>query len=497
MLSVCAQKTAGDTVGESIELENVTVKVNMGINEERAKNISKLALMFHDTTHGTNTEYWSAFQPLFTSLAGNSLLNLKNFTVHLLNTDNMLHESLGLEPVYGVWGGSECVSYVEVDDAVYSGTSNIRGTVNLNESTQTFHPASIHRKLVLDFPTHASNGSINKIVFLPRYTTTTKHVYLGPNNRNFLRMYVKDLHGSGIYNSSVSTNTVVDHSPSGSFSDFPACYTSFAVKSNGEDYCGVYETSHQYQHLILRQNGKFYVSRSAFNKSVAGHRIYCINDKYYLTNTLNSGSAMTCHSDNNTREVSFTINESGNIVATLGSYVKPYPRPSKVGSDATNYSIQRIAHWLEKLIMIYSTGNKLYVDILDEDLSLLKCLEITSGVFTKTTNTWDTFHRTTPYINFGSHIVIGSHVIGSDLEFVNGISYPIDYSFCSVNSGAKPNCIIGAINGGHVSSSTTAGCTLVGELDFVKPIIEFDFSEPLQKTDAETLKLTFDLQIDV
>lgn len=497
MLNVYAQKTVEDTVGESIELENVTVKVNMGINEERAKNISKLALMFHDSTTVTGSEYWSAFQYLFTSLGGNSLLNLKNFTVHLLNTDNMLHESLGLEPVYGRWGGSECISYVDVDDATYSGTSTVRGTVNLNESTQTFHPTSIHRKLVLDFPTHVSNGSINKIVFLPRYTTTTKNVYLGPNNRNFLRMYVKDLHASGTYNSSVSKNTVVGHSPSNSFTDFPAHRTSFAVKSNGEDYCGIYETNHSYQHLILRQNGKVYVSNSAFNKSVNGHRIYCINDKYYLTNTLSATNAQMRYSDNNTREVSFTINESGKIVATLGSYVKPYPRPSKVGSDTADHSIQRIAHWLEKLIVVYSIGNKLYVDILDENLSLLKCLQLTSGVYTQNTSTWDTYYRSTPYINFGSHIVLGSHVINSNLEFVSGISYPIDHEFCSVNSGAKPNCIIGAINGGHVSSSTTAGCTLLGKLDFVKPIIEFDLSEPLQKTNTETLKLTFDLQIDV
>ena len=151
------------TVTETITQEDCTVTLNLQRDTRCAKAMIKMLTMLTSSSATSDSQYTDKY--LYNFLCGCFGTSEHYFTKPSMfimdSTKQVTNVTSDIIKTNGVLGACDC-KY-----EAYSGSDTQRGTVNLSESVIKIEaPHRVKNHLVVDFPTHAAYGTIDKIVFI-------------------------------------------------------------------------------------------------------------------------------------------------------------------------------------------------------------------------------------------------------------------------------------------------------------------------------------------
>ena len=476
------------SVTEIITQEDCTVTLNIQKDPRCAKSMVKMLSMLNsNSATKSDSEYAN-------TVNNNFLDSCFGTSSHFFTKPSMLLIDSSKQPINlnyevtnnGLVGACDC-KY-----EAYSGTSTIRGTINLTESSINIQaPYRVKNHLVIDFPTHASNGVIDKIVFSDKtlYTTTTNSNQFQPSSRKRVPLRMTRL------DTTYSNNSVSNYLLLGAM----------AVKNNG-DYIAYFYKSSTTSETVVKKDGKIYRVNTSHLIENKNYYFYltCIKDNFYIV-------------ANSTRSLS--INSSGiklyklNVEVIDGeiSVIKDTENfitiPGRSYETSTNTIYFNSAIQYKDKILVTTTNSSTYetkIDEFDLDFNYIKTLMTFKGSNSSYSNFFENsnflFNNENEFINTKSIINLENNVYFNN-STVNGLLNKYQL-MCASSANCEHN--IGVMNGyynyGHESESNYSSvhpANIIGEIEVKPSEIVIDLKQPIVKTDVETLKLIFDFEFEI
>ena len=476
---------ANGDVTETINQEDCTVTLNLQRDPRCAKAMIKMLTMLTSSSATSDLQYTDKYLYNFLcSCFGTSehfftkpSMLLMDSTKQVTNVTSDVIES------NGVLGACDC-KY-----EAYSGSDTKRGTVNLSESVIKIEaPHRVKNHLVVDFPTHVANGTIDKIVFNDKKLYTTTSTQMQPTNRKRVPLRMTRLDTT--YSSTTSNDLLLG---------------AMAVKNNG-DYIAYFYKSSTTSEAVVKKDGKIYRVNTSHLIENKNYYFYltCIKDNFYIV-------------ANNTRSLS--INSSGiklyklNVELIDGeiSVIKDTENfitiPGRSYETSTNTIYFNSAIQYKDKILVATTNNATYetkIDEFDLDFNYIKTLITFKGSNSNYSNFIENsnflFNNENEFINTKSIINLENNVYFNN-STVNGL-----LNKCQLMCASSANCEhnIGVINGyynyGNEAESnynSVHNDNIIGEIEVKPSEIVIDLKQPIVKTDTETLKLVFDFDFEI
>lgn len=497
------------STGEYTVLDNCTVTTRFGMSDAQVKSLAKSRYFLGESTsYITHVGLTQHISPVSSSWAD---------TMSVIMWDSTKAKSGIFTPCSGVNTGEHLVGAVDLDFSTpYSGTSTTRGTLNISESSLTKLGGNVKGRYVIDFPTHSANGTIDRISFL-----------------------------DGFAYQSIGSDIMVNREGAG-------------LRFTMDDLITVLPTSAEYTRLILLEISPteallFYTPKATLNRAtesiqVVGYKdgkryngsipatlIY--SDKHSSTVEFNriissffrlatddpqTFRAVTypAHTNRKHSIINYTFTESGTVefesihvdegeFSTVPLYNKTYTVQGGGGERSftlttnTNYYMTGLIDVGNYYIMVcdvydkITTSGSFYIKLafvrLDKELNLIDGIS-SSTIYKNNTNT--TSYYTISYHIDGDFIALNTTASYTIYNHVTGeIHAGGAFSTKHTTGSATQNFWVS--HAGTQSGYGTGGSALFGTKKLKLPIIDVVLTEPLIKTDTETLKLVFDIDFEI
>ena len=462
-------KNAGSNDGDIIQAENYTAKMDLLPRNE------EMTVYNNMLTKNISTIKKAIYSPYLIHNVNNDLDSMYNgMSILFINKSNNIFLEEGLE-IYGPNSRYGLVGVVDIlNDYTYSGSSTTIGTQNLKESSKFISNGkymNIHA--VVDFPTHACNGSIDRILFMP----TMSH----SNHKN---CSYKDIR----YPHPLLTN-IHAYMDTGLSS---LVYSAIDSKGNY-----IIKLDSMYYYNFEGIIGKIPESNVRLDGSSSKYNLYyitCLNDQFYFSNsygtTLHKVNIIKAEDEYGVKICEFEVGKETFTV------IKP---------ESEIYNIYNIMDMGEFYIMTTRNGSSSssstprMIYKLDKSFNLISKVQLENtsndlygyGIKARLTeNLLYIYNSVNVLLNMSTMTIIESN---------NGI---FNGAFTPIHCSTNPNIKVAACNPTLYSraASPTSGYNqpnsyaAICEFNYSRPIITIDLEEPLNKTNAETLKLIFDLE---
>lgn len=381
------------------------------------------------------------------------------------------------------------VGYAGLDWTTYSGNSTVYGTMNLSESKRSVGLKKQTHHVVVDFPTHACNGSFDTIYITESAyrNNSVGHASYAPFQTQQFTPVVTEVIGTPFtwlmvrpYLSLSAPSYVVP------MQDGTIFVTDLQSKPTGK--VGVYRNG-KTATIDISQSGNYYRRAGSFFER---------DGKYYMSWVDTNGTTIS-----NNRLFELIVNETddaitleANSVGNLSLFFTNDHFPSSKGKY-----IRHIGKWKNFNYSIYTDdyysideSQKLYVAFYDKDWNIIKVHSFSSGIH----NSISTFNDD----DGNSYLIVDGNIFNESCEYVGTSSLHhndskggllmtdgiINYYWSSVD-GPAPYVATGS---GSAYRFLLCKCTNKKQAP-----IKIKLKEPLNKTNVETLKLIFDFEIEL
>ena len=475
------------TVTETITQEDCTVTLNLQRDTRCAKAMIKFLSMLNSSSATVESLYVEKYSDRFlSSYFGTSEQFFTKPSMLLLDsTKQKTNITSDIVSSNGVLGACDC-RY-----EAYSGNDTVRGTVNLGESSIKIEaPHRVKNHLVIDFPTHASNGTIDKIVFNDKALYSTSASYQ-PSNRKRTPLMMTRL--DSLYCNECSS--LSPHLSNGTM----------AVNNNG-DYIALFYISSSANRSIIRKDGKMYKINTSNLIKDNKYSLYitCINDTFYLHSdssdrtTINSSGLKLYKLNIDVVDGEISVTRDDNDFITIPG--RSYDTSTKV---YFNFAIQ---HKDKILVSTTRTSdNETKIDEFDLNFNYIKTVE----TFINSASYAEYFTYNSNFLFNGEDELI--HTKGSynfnkgSYSYTNSVYSLINKNYIMCCSSADCSHSVGVVNENynkHHSSQSNANVgtgnnNIIGEIEVKPSEIVIDLKQPIVKTDVETLKLIFDFEFEI
>lgn len=486
-------KAVDGTEETVLQADNCTINLNLGVTQSEAQAMIDYLLNIKKTTQ------YHALYP--SALTLNTVFSDYYEKAPLL-LSMICHDKMGGNVPMTFSENRHLIGACESRIA-YSGDSTTRGTYNINESTVTTLENGYNVHLVYDFPTHAGNGAIKRICFYPTlfYTdnASTRGAYYYPSLVNQLSLSTK-------ITKPLFTYSTTDYNIGLYYSSYTALGTAI-VGDNGQIVAKVIdETSLMYYNPTTEKTTITDLSSIVGSSLYKNHISYFDGDFWYPSTNgyFNSYNGTT----GNITMYNLEFDENG--TCKKGSKTKVLDGLS-TKSGYTNNTLASIIECPTCYVVVmgcnnYSTTGKTYTVLLIYDKSwIFQSKKQLSGTYQYLSATSYYYDETTRelYLSVNGTTSGGacSHCVVDELYTVTENStYNVDCMFSHSPNGEYMASFTWSTM--HHNSSNTYQYPYAGGLDgiigyseFKKPLIDIVLEEPLNKTNAETLKLIFDFEI--
>lgn len=406
---------------------------------------------------------------------------------------------------YGILGGADYMT-------AYSGESTVRGTINKAESYIKYEGFNkkVHH-FVYDFPTHAVNNvEIKEIEFKPLPTFEKSGFFAEDAGLDYVKngdslpaLKVDDLlavcGASGYYNDFIANSNLVAQAPGHTDSYFVAPNGDFIIRN---EYCKIGDYQGKFTHSMSAS----YTTPVFFNNS---WYFFPKPEDNYFTNSGNRPLSYYVVTE-------FRKGDNGVLEAVTER------RTSTLEFSSYNTSIglrvNMAVPWGDNLLLVchYDYNNTSYYKyvnfvLLDSSLQLVKSIEDSSGLMSKIGGSNAYLYQSIYNAEDDTYIIGGVNPystspnikLNKDLSFVEVANvFPSKDSNASAYgqmrvfyNNPKVYAMIGASSTRVPSSNTVPKWLVQGEI--IPFTIKFVLDNPIVKTADETLKLTFDITIEV
>ncbi len=477
---ITIEKSSDGVVTEIIEGENYSINMYAKPTVEQMQFLVKLINLCNTSVSYDSVSNTSRMQEVLNLSFPSLIKTFKSGAIIFTNTENDLMYDI-IPPISPASGDNlqGIVGAVDLDWIGYSGSDTKRGTLNLNESYIKNTNKRYRLHLVVDFPTHSCNGSVNKISFLP-YSCYSQHII--ESHRNFKNNRfvprIEDIMGK-IELREVESLSYISHTIT---TDNKLAFKQAAYSDNSSIIKIMYDG------ISKMVSG----SDLGLEESLSSaYRVVSIGEKLYLYNSYTTSVQELYRQW--LQEIIVTKDEENfTLQCSLGERSAILDVVKIPGASA--YSELLIKH-------MYSIGNYLYLNIEDRwDDYYFYILDSDQNVIYQESN-----YSCPSTITFknGEHTFYGMQNKLFDATFNLIGTLPMAHSDSRVLryfTNGEVNYMMAHGYEGlmcHLNTFRVAEIDLFQHATTFKPTFEILLSEPLVKNNSETLKLIFDFDITI
>lgn len=478
---IVIEKAVNGEVSEIIEADNYVVSLNTKMDDRIINTISKMSKnLISRYAPSVDSRYGELLH-----FGQNNIPELLNYsTMYFVNSQNNPFE--GMIPPCTPTEGFGVVGAVAIDYVAYAGSDTVRGTMNTAESNRSFYTNKYKAHVVVDFPTHACNGSFDTIYI------NAMHYYNGASGTPTLRgnrvcnSLVLPVVNSFGYTDAVATNIYVTN----------VYYLPDICVSSDNNTLYAYTAQHtSYQNVYVCHKSRCITIPFSKLGMSASSRIRNIRGKIYKMNidTVNLAKNI------NVTELVIQELSDGGFDVILGD---SYPLSSIIGvNPEVKCNVNTCINFGDFGFIRYNNTTCIFID---------KLGNIVKDVTTEFSNfSYSSNYDDRPFCSYvenedGSNCVysILSHNFDRDFNLLSyNDMHRRDYVGYKIMTSNKRNFLINnhlRSLYSYADSYGNDGNAEIYELaNHVKPPIKITLEEPVNKTNVETLKLIFDFDISI
>ena len=483
------QKTTNNESTEIIEQENQSIELNLKMDQSACNLLAKvIATGRQQRMSGASTYGYNRVGTFINLLSTNVYELLNNSRLFLINSasdvSNGMIEGQTLDASLGVIGACN------IDWIGYSGDSSTRGSMNLKESSRDNQLNRFVHHIVIDFPTHAANGSFDTIIFQPQsnYENSLDSNHVHFKSPQFVPRPVKKIGeiaaGNGDCNSAYNYITGFN--------------TGEIIYSHG------FYNDSEYKRQIFKE-GITYSLPADLDGLKSSYYIYVnFNNRMYLLNLESPYLGMNSRLDRvYLYEVTQLLYTETTATPTIGTgmLLTTVLTDIQKSSMSNDIVIGTIDTWGDITYIAYynETLNKSYINFYDASLNLIKYDEVPSLA-----HGYTVFNRAIFKKDEEEILVIDKYMYNHQLDNLGVFSlsaaiwYNTRYFICANQTYAlfnKSSPIMAPIKINN--SAVDADWNEIFLIEQRKPAIKIKLLEPVNKTNIETLKLIFDFDITI
>lgn len=471
-----AKTSSGGNFGEVIEADNCTITLDIVPRQEEMSVVERYVNSHFHNVYNAGTILVPEFRTKNCSLQGiynaRQLLcvdDSKNKLKHDYGVDYLYFNS----PLLGVIGACNINGYA------YANNDSVRVSQNVQESSKERRYTHMRFHDVIDFPTNASNGSMTNFYYLPNLAYNSN-----VDNAEFMH-YTP-------YAYPVLTNIIQEISP------YTVNGMIYAVNSKG-DYIVCYDTVLYYRYKNVVGEMNLSDIKNMTNTPTKALLITCVNDEFYIlrdTDTYWSSTVTLGRLD-------FEIVDVGDF--SKSACTLTYNSNYTLGSTEifkSSFHLYRVIQCADNVLLWLWKANNSSSQwkLTKTDLEYNIITEISANSFPSYFRSRDgaVYHLADNLLLITYKDTISYLFDVDKMEIIHQERITRDkfapFNHYKNRDARYAHCVM--VNESH-AGTPSINYFVISNFNWNRPFISVDLEEPLNKTNVETLKLIFDVELDM